>query len=443
MEDHILRTTILGIISWTTAFHLFRKLLPKRSFEFCNRLVSTVHATLAVALASLSVENWACPVSPLASKSSPSQMQALAVSLSYLIYDLICCQFDKRVSIDNTIHHLVSIVGMAAGLVYRKSASELIAALCMTEISSPFLHLRELLKELGYRDTDLNLAADISFAAIFSFARMVFGPYITWVTVTADNPLIIKAMALGLQLVSAYWFYKIARMKTKSEICLASRIFDQIVFTNGRKLFPKRSFEFCNRLVSTVHATLAVALASLSVENWACPVSPLASKSSPSQMQALAVSLSYLIYDLICCQFDKRVSIDNTIHHLVSIVGMAAGLIYRKCGSEMMAALFITEISSPFLHLREFLKELGYRDTDLNLAADISFAAIFSFARMVFGPYIAWLTLTADNPLIIKAMALGLQLVSAYWFYKIARMVSYKLTKRAASKNLVCARKLS
>ncbi|KAJ6405822.1 hypothetical protein OIU84_013732 [Salix udensis] len=128
----------------------------------------------------------------------------------------------------------------------------------------------------------------------------------------------------------------------------------------------------------------AVVLASLSVENWACPVSPLASKSSPSQMQALAVSLSYLIYDLICCQFDKRVSIDNTIHHLVSIAGMAAGLVYRKCGSELIAALCVTEISSPFLHLRELLKELGYRDTDLNLAADISFAAIFSFARMVF-----------------------------------------------------------
>ncbi|KAJ6405821.1 hypothetical protein OIU84_013732 [Salix udensis] len=47
MEDHILRIIILGIISWTTAFHLFRKLLPKRSFEFCNRLVSTAHATFS------------------------------------------------------------------------------------------------------------------------------------------------------------------------------------------------------------------------------------------------------------------------------------------------------------------------------------------------------------------------------------------------------------
>lgn len=43
-----------------------------------------------------------------------------------------------------------------------------------------------------------------------------------------------------------------------------------------------------------------------------------------------------------------------------------------QCGSEMVATVWLTEISSPFLHLREILKELGYRDTDLNLAADVS-----------------------------------------------------------------------
>uniref|UniRef100_A0A6N2LFE3 TLC domain-containing protein n=1 Tax=Salix viminalis TaxID=40686 RepID=A0A6N2LFE3_SALVM len=164
MEEHILRIIILGIISWATAFQLLRMFLPKRSFEFCNRLVSTVHATLAFTLASLSVEDWTCPVCPPASKPSPSQMQALAISLSYLIYDLICCQFDKRVTIDNTIHHLVSIVGIGAGLVYGKCGSELIAALCITELSSPFLHLRELLKELGHGGTDLSLVADVSYS---------------------------------------------------------------------------------------------------------------------------------------------------------------------------------------------------------------------------------------------------------------------------------------
>ncbi|MFS7972390.1 putative TLC domain-containing protein [Helianthus anomalus] len=108
-------------------------------------------------------------------------------------------------------------------------------------------------------------------------------------------------------------------------------------------------------------------------------------------------------------------------------------LVYR-CGSEMVATLWITEISSPFLHLRELLKELGYKDTYLNLAADVSFAVIFTLVRMCFGPYLCYVTLSARNPILIKAMALGLQLVSAFWFYKIAKTVKYKLIKRSTSK---------
>ncbi|KAF5455865.1 hypothetical protein F2P56_025399 [Juglans regia] len=192
MEAYIINVIVLGVISWTTAFLLVRRIFPKRSFDFCNRAVSTIHATLAVILTFLSVQDWGCPVCPLAAKSSPKQ----------------------RVSLDNSIHHLVSIVGIGAGLAYEKCGSELVAALWVTEVSSPFLHLRELLKELGFRDTDLNLAVDILFAVIFTLGRMVCGPYITYVTVSASNPFVIKAMALGLQLVSAFWFYKIVRMVT-------------------------------------------------------------------------------------------------------------------------------------------------------------------------------------------------------------------------------------
>lgn len=47
------------------------------------------------------------------------------------------------------------------------------------------------------------------------------------------------------------------------------------------------------------------------------------------QMKTLAVSLSYLIYDLICCLFDNHVSLDNSVHHLVSIIGIGAGLAYQ------------------------------------------------------------------------------------------------------------------
>ncbi|XP_019058168.1 PREDICTED: transmembrane protein 136-like isoform X2 [Tarenaya hassleriana] len=160
MVDFLITITMIGVVSWALIFMVTRRIFSKRSFEFSNRLVSTLHAIVSVSLASLSVQDWGCPLCPLASKSSPQQMKTLAFTLSYMIYDLICCQFDKRVVLDNVVHHLVTIVGIVSGLSYQRCGTEMVAALWITEISSPFLHLRELLKEFGYRDTCLNLAAD-------------------------------------------------------------------------------------------------------------------------------------------------------------------------------------------------------------------------------------------------------------------------------------------
>ncbi|ONK81241.1 uncharacterized protein A4U43_C01F26890 [Asparagus officinalis] len=212
MGDSVMNWIISATICWTATFLLIRRIFPRRSFDFSNRLVSTIHASLAVCLASLSVQGWRCPVCPQASESSPLQMKTLVVTLSYLIYDLICCLFHKQVNLEDVFHHTISIVGIGAGLAYQKSASELVAALWVSEISSPLLHVRKLLKELGYRDTDLNFVADISFALVFTFGRMIAGPYVTFETWMADNPLLIKIMAMGLQLVSTFWFYKIVRM---------------------------------------------------------------------------------------------------------------------------------------------------------------------------------------------------------------------------------------
>nr|GEV32540.1 zinc finger, CCHC-type [Tanacetum cinerariifolium] len=181
-------------------------------------------------------------------------------------------------------------------------------------------------------------------------------------------------------------------------------------------------------------AKVAVTLSCMSVQDWSCPFCPKASDSSPLQMRVLGVSVAYLIYDLVCCLFGKNIKIDNLLHHFVSIVGIGASLVYKKSGSETLAALCITEMSSPFLHFRELLRELGYKGTYLNLAADVSFAVTFTVARMFFGPYLCYVTLSANNPILIKAMGLGLQLVSAFWFYKIATMVKHKLIERSTSK---------
>lgn len=52
-----------------------------------------------------------------------------------------------------------------------------------------------------------------------------------------------------------------------------------------------------------------------------------------------------MIYDLVCCFFERRISLDNSIHHLVSIVGIGAGLAYEK-------VCFLMELQSPFWRRR-------------------------------------------------------------------------------------------
>ncbi|CAN7124702.1 unnamed protein product [Brassica rapa subsp. narinosa] len=204
-----------------------------------------------------------------------------------------------------------------------------------------------------------------------------------------------------------------------------------LIFILLRRIFSNYSFDFSTRIVSALHATVVVVLATLTIQDWSCPVCPTASTSTIQQMETMAFSLSYMIYDLICSHFDQVISIDNAVHHSICILGFVAGLCSRECGSEIVAALWIGEISTPFLNLRVILKEIGYRDTDLNLAADVCFAIIFSLARMVGGPYLVYVTISADSPFLIKAVALGLQLVSAFWFYKILKMMRYKLIKKS------------
>ena len=52
MDDYILKLVVVAVVSWTATFLFIRKIFPNRSFDFCNRLVSTIHANLVVTLTS-------------------------------------------------------------------------------------------------------------------------------------------------------------------------------------------------------------------------------------------------------------------------------------------------------------------------------------------------------------------------------------------------------
>ena len=74
-------------------------------------------------------------------------------------------------------------------------------------------------------------------------------------------------------------------------------------------------------------------------------------------MKTLAVTVAYLMYDLICCLFDKKFNLDNSVHHIVSIVGIVAGLAYQKVKITIQQQLLIF-FSSFFLSKVFFVHEV-------------------------------------------------------------------------------------
>lgn len=149
------------------------------------------------------------------------------------------------------------------------------------------------------------------------------------------------------------------------------------------------------------------------------------------QMRAIKTSLAYFVYDFFCCLVVFPRDIGNAVHHIITIMGLGYGfmtqtvsslgskylvlvsVVYElnlfrfefcnticlspvevlesvnlffascfqcpneakdvmQCGTELVACLWLMELSNPFMHARELFKEFGIKDTPLNMANDVS-----------------------------------------------------------------------
>ena len=193
-------------------------------------------------------------------------------------------------------------------------------------------------------------------------------------------------------------------------------------------LFPKRSADFGNRVVSIVHALAAIALAVPALD-WAAPMASVGQRNTAAQVRrapagrggarrrnpdanamprtaaqarCMEVSLAYFIYDLLCCLF---IDLDpvSLAHHVCTIAGLAVGVFQGKargarrggrsgpgcraraatdarrtaavsrdadaqCGTELVGCLMLMEVSNPSMHLNQLLKELGKSSSALATA---------------------------------------------------------------------------
>jgi len=186
--------------------------------------------------------------------------------------------------------------------------------------------------------------------------------------------------------------------------------------------FRKYSADFSNRVVSIVHAVAAIYYSAVTfTRGWSGMFDNIGGANTEPQTLCMALSLSYFIYDLIYCAVVGE--IESVFHHMFTIGGLASGVLNGRSGAELVACLFLMEVSNPSLHLRTLLIEMGLKNTTLSSLNNLVFALVFLLCRLVIGPPLVYKTLVCpDNEYIVKAGGFGILAVSIMWGWKIIMM---------------------
>ena len=138
----------------------------------------------------------------------------------------------------------------------------------------------------------------------------------------------------------------------------------------------RRRRDFANRVVSIIHAVVAIYYSYACFENgFAGMFANIGGANTEPQALCMAVSLSYFVYDLVYCSLQGE--LEWVFHHFFTIGGLASGVLNGKSGAELCACLFLMEVSNPSLHLRTLLLEMGLKNTGL-------FSATTSRSRLCF-----------------------------------------------------------
>lgn len=204
-------------------------------------------------------------------------------------------------------------------------------------------------------------------------------------------------------------------------------------------LNSKKSYEYHVRLVTTCHAVLVCTMAGWSgfvLGPW-----PFTDPGGPmTRMEYITcnVCLGYFLFDFLWCLYFQTEGAVMLLHHALSILGNTLIIYLNVSGTEMMAAIFGSELTNPFLQLRWFLREAGNHKTWYGELNDAVFMLLFFCLRIVVGSNLLYWFLLHPRPRrLVKLGGLMHYLVGWAFFFMIARYALRKYKKLYLTKSKV------
>ena len=175
------------------------------------------------------------------------------------------------------------------------------------------------------------------------------------------------------------------------------------------------------RIIAMIHSLLVTKLVevmALITGPW--PFTTLAHPNTSLQNITLIISAGYFIFDIIWCTVMQTEGYTMMAHHVISGVSLVGVLLHGKSASEVVAVVWGSELTNPFLQIRWFLREAKAYDTNLSKVNDVIFIILFAFVRVGIGAYVYILVLQSATTIWwVKIGGTAFYLIGVVWMWQI------------------------
>lgn len=167
---------LFGVLYWTT-YRFFSK--PRGDFEFGQRIVSLVHASVSLWWLFIIVKHRWASTDDWAGPSSREERLALSFSLAYFLWDtLMQCILDF--SFIYVMHHVLSAIALVHGVWLGYCGAAYSFCLLLGEATNPVMNLRWLLLRAGRSKTWYFYVITGLWYLLFGLIRIVGAPVVWW-----------------------------------------------------------------------------------------------------------------------------------------------------------------------------------------------------------------------------------------------------------------------
>lgn len=109
-----------------------------------------------------------------------------------------------------------------------------------------------------------------------------------------------------------------------------------------------------------------------------------------------------------------------TIHHWICIIGMGAVVAMNRDSYYLIAAMFISEVSNPPMHMRMVLRHLGLRYSKSYELSELLYICTYSFSRVFLGIHNGYNMILCEHvTIVIKVLGVSILLQSYYYIYQM------------------------